>query len=139
MGTKVPRIEIKSGETILLKREEHVSRGDKRIRWDKGAFCKQYLFPLKLFRRNCNCAPNCMCRVQFANSILDLTSWTRDIRAFLKTSPPCDEIKLIGEGGRKRRVHPLVNRSHLFFENLVEFHSKHAMRNTGYRKTRINR
>lgn len=89
MATKVPGIEIKSEET--LKREEYVPHLEINGYGGIKARFANNIFPVEAVSQKLQL--NCMCRVQFANSILDLTSWTRDIRAFLKTSPPSDETK----------------------------------------------
>lgn len=105
-----------------------LKRGYVSPRSDKAAFCKQYLSS-KLFRRNCNCART-RTGTQFANSILDLSSWTHDIRAFLKTCLPPWKRNQIDRA--RKRSHTLANRSHLFSENL----SSNSTRNEDRCETR---
>ena len=77
---------------------------------------------------------------QFANSlsILDLSSWTHDIRAFLETCPPPPPWKR--NQIDRRRSHTFANRSHLFFENFSSSNStRNENRNTGVSRNELNR
>lgn len=75
---------------------------------------------------------------QFANSILDLSSWTRDIRAFLKTCLLPWKRNQIDR--RRKRSHPFLRESvaPVLRKLLVEFHSKGSIAKHGISKNEIN-
>lgn len=101
-----------------------------RIRFtsDKAAFANN-IFPRSCFAEIAT-APRTRTGTQFANSILDLSSWTHDIRAFLKTCLPPWKRNQIDRP--RKRSHTLANRSHLFSENL----SSNSIRNEDRCETR---
>lgn len=108
-----------------------LKRGYVSPRSDKAAFCKQYLSS-KLFRRNCNCAPN-----SYGNSVCKLYPRLKflDTRypRLSQNLPPAMETKS-NWSGKETESYVGESVAPVLRKLVVEFHSeRESMRNTGYR------